>query len=132
MATVEQKKNWKKTWRDKMVKQGLCSGCGKEPLISTLYGLKCLRRIRTYYRKRKGFVGWSHGRRGTVPYEHRTGPITFPVNFTRGFRLVRVNRNGLTAYYGSTNRGSNLKGAWITVSFDKKAKAKLVNKRKHG
>jgi hypothetical protein len=124
MATTEQKRNWRKRWRDGKVKQGLCSQCGEEPLLSTLYGLRCLRRIRNYYRHRKGFGGWQPGRRGTVPYEYRTGPINFPKTFNGGLRLIRVNQDGLTAYYQSMTSRSPFKGAWITVKVDRRGAGK--------
>lgn len=120
MATVEQKRKWRKHWQDERVKQGLCARCGREPLISTLYGLRCLQRIRNYYRKGKGFAGWRPGKAGAVPYEHRTGPVNFPKNFGHGLRLVRVNHDGLTAWYRSTSSRSKIKGVWITVTIEEK------------
>jgi hypothetical protein len=132
MATAEQKKKWKKQWRDAKIEQGLCSQCGKEPLISKWYCVKCLRRIRNYFRKQKGFLGWSPGRRGTVPFEHRKGPITFPKNFSRGLKLVRVNHDGLTAYYRAIRQGSPFKGAWITVRIEERTKPQAMTRQKHG
>ena len=130
MATPEQTKQYSKNWRDKNLNQGLCSQCGKEPLLSTLYGLKCLRRFRDYTKKTKGYVGWEVSRQGTVPYEHRKGPITFPKKFVRGLQLVKVNRDGLTAYYETIRPNSRLKGAWITIKIEKRGVFKYTRKTK--
>ena len=124
MATAEQKRDARKRWKDEKVKQGLCSQCGREPLLSTLYGLKCLRRVRNYYRERKGLGGWQPGKAGTVPYEYRTGPITFPKTFNGGLRLIRVNQDGVTAYYRSMKSRSPFKGAWITVRVEQRRTGK--------
>jgi hypothetical protein len=119
MATAEQKREWRKRWKNEKIKQGLCSRCGKEPLVSTAYGLRCLRQIRNYSRKKYGLVGWRPGKRGPVPYEHRPGPVNFPQNFGRGFRLVRVNQDGLTAWYRSTASQNKIKGVWVTLRVEK-------------
>ena len=120
MPTAEQKKEWRKRWKKEKIKQGLCSRCGKEPLVSTAYGLRCLRHIRNYSRKKKGLVGWRPGKHGPVPYEYRLGPVNFPLYFGHGLRLVRVNRDGLTAWYRSTSSRSHIKGVWVTLRVEKK------------
>jgi hypothetical protein len=120
MATAEQKREWRKRWKNEKIRQGLCSRCGKEPLVSTAYGLRCLRHIRNYSRKKKGFVGWRPGKHGPVPYERRPGPVNFPLNFGSGFRLVRVNEDGLTGWYRSTASRNKIKGVWVTLRVERK------------
>ena len=131
MATAEQKKRWQKAWRDKKVMQGLCSQCGREPLTSTLYCVQCLK-LRRFYSRREGHVDWKNGGLGCVPYEHRTGPITFPRTFCTRLKLVSVSKDGLTAYYRAENHRSGARGVWITAKLDTKPKTKLRIKPKRG
>ena len=114
-----------------MVMQGLCSQCGREPLTSTLYCLKCLK-VRRVYSRRKGSIGWKVGDRGCVPHEHRTGPITFPRTFCTRLKLVSVSKDGLTAYYRAENHRSGARGVWITAKLDTNLKTKLRIKPKRG
>ena len=130
MPTAKQQKKWRADWRTKQVQHGLCSACGREPLLSTLYGLKCLKRIRNYYRKRKGFVAkWYPGKGGTIPYEYRTGPVNFPKRLTNWLHLVKVNGDGLSAYYKSTKPKGRYKGAIISIKLEKASEQSISQQK---
>lgn len=68
MATTKYQRAYSKRKRA----QGLCTYCGKEPLVGKSgYGLYCLTIRRERAREKKGLKPWKRGKGGAIPTEYR-------------------------------------------------------------
>src|SRR5215813_10289293 len=67
---------YKNDWRQRRLEKGRCACCGNEPLLSTLYGLRCLKRFRRKARRKHNLTTWAtrqktKNRGGAIPLEKR-------------------------------------------------------------